>query len=265
MNYYEHHLGDYMRDTAHLSVLEDGTYRRLIDAYYVREEPLPKNNREIYRLIRAQSKSEREACDIVLKEFFIETPEGWRHKRCDEEIARYQTKRRKAKESANARWNNANASETDMRSHCEGNAPTHQTPDTSHHNELTHSKETNTSNAVTDIDRVCLEFEKYGITKINKAHPMLKLLIEAGASQEEFCHAAAVAAGKSKFDFVYVLGIVKKQREDAANAHLVKGSIKRDNWRKNDESILGKARELGIGTAGLDRFQLIAKIEARLP
>jgi len=27
MNYYEHHLGDYVRDTAHLSMLEDGACR----------------------------------------------------------------------------------------------------------------------------------------------------------------------------------------------------------------------------------------------
>lgn len=41
MNFYEHHLGDYMRDTAHLSMIEDAAYRRLLDAYYIREAPLP--------------------------------------------------------------------------------------------------------------------------------------------------------------------------------------------------------------------------------
>jgi len=50
MNYYQHHLGDYLRDTAHLSMLEDGAYRRLIDAYYIRERPLPGELREVYRL-----------------------------------------------------------------------------------------------------------------------------------------------------------------------------------------------------------------------
>lgn len=89
MNYYEHHLGDYVRDTAHLSLLEDGAYRRLIDAYYVREAPLPKPLKDVCRLVRANSKPERDAVATVLREFFQETEEGWRHKRCDAEIARF--------------------------------------------------------------------------------------------------------------------------------------------------------------------------------
>lgn len=89
MNYYEHHLGDYLRDTAHLSMLEDGAYRRLLDAYYIREAPLPLTMRDVFRLVRAQSKQDREAVETVLREFFTETPEGWAHSRCDREIAAY--------------------------------------------------------------------------------------------------------------------------------------------------------------------------------
>lgn len=150
MNYYEHHLGDYLRDTAHLSMLEDGAYRRLIDAYYIRETPLPLELRDVYRLVRAQSKQDREAVDTVLREFFVQTPEGWKHNRCDREIGRFQDKQRKARASAEARWSqrqshsegNANAyanaspdaMRTHMRTHSEGNAPRArpQTPDTRH-------------------------------------------------------------------------------------------------------------------------------------
>lgn len=89
MNYYEHHLGDYLRDTAHLSMLEDGAYRRLIDAYYIREAPLPAELRDVFRLVRAQSKQDREAVEVVLREFFTQTPDGWRHGRCEREIASY--------------------------------------------------------------------------------------------------------------------------------------------------------------------------------
>jgi uncharacterized protein YdaU (DUF1376 family) len=125
MNYYEHHLGDYMRDTAHLSILEDGVYRRLIDAYYIKEAPLPLNIRECCRLVRAQSKPERQAVEDILNEYFKETPEGWSHKRCNEVIARFQDKQSKAKKSAEARWGasktesdgNANAYADGMRTH----------------------------------------------------------------------------------------------------------------------------------------------------
>jgi hypothetical protein len=87
----------------------------------------------------------------VLGKFFDESPEGFVQKRIVVEIARYQDKQRKAKASADARWNkdkppsdgNANASTShdasDMRSHTEGNA--HQTPVTSNHSSSLRSEE----------------------------------------------------------------------------------------------------------------------------
>jgi uncharacterized protein YdaU (DUF1376 family) len=92
MNYYEHHLGDYMRDTAHLTILEDGVYRRLIDAYYIKEAPLPADKAKCYKLARASSKAERAAVDAVLEEFFELDVDGFHNKRCDEEIEKFQAK-----------------------------------------------------------------------------------------------------------------------------------------------------------------------------
>jgi uncharacterized protein YdaU (DUF1376 family) len=139
MNYYEHHLGDYMRDTAHLSLLEDGAYRRLIDAYYVRERPLPIDLKECCKLARAVTKPERDAVAYVLKEFFERTEEGYRQKRCDEVLQKYLDKKNKAAASANARWSqcerNANASKTHMRTACEVDAPSNQYPVTSNQEE----------------------------------------------------------------------------------------------------------------------------------
>lgn len=88
MNYYNHHIGDYAKDTAHLSMMEDGAYRRLIDICYASEKPLPLESRAVYRLARAQSKAERDAVDVVLREFFDRRDDGWHQKRCDEEIAK---------------------------------------------------------------------------------------------------------------------------------------------------------------------------------
>ncbi len=89
MNYYEHHLGDYMRDTAHLSMMEDAAYRRLLDAYYVREKALPTDLRECCKLARAVSKAERDAVAYVLREFFNLQDDGYHQKRADEEIAKF--------------------------------------------------------------------------------------------------------------------------------------------------------------------------------
>src|SRR6185436_15271333 len=71
-------------------MLEDGAYNRLCDLYYVREGPLPNDLAVCCRLVRAITKPERDAVRSVLAEFFAQTPEGWRHKRCDREIEQFQ-------------------------------------------------------------------------------------------------------------------------------------------------------------------------------
>ncbi len=40
MNYYRHHIGDYRSNTSHLSLLEHGIYRQLLDTYYLSEGPI---------------------------------------------------------------------------------------------------------------------------------------------------------------------------------------------------------------------------------
>lgn len=87
MNYYRHHIGDYLRDTAHLSMLEDAAYRRLLDLYYVREDALPADLQAVCRLIRARTDDECEAVGVVLDEFFTLHEDGWHQKRADAEIA----------------------------------------------------------------------------------------------------------------------------------------------------------------------------------
>jgi uncharacterized protein YdaU (DUF1376 family) len=89
MNYYEHHLGDYMRDAGHLSMTEDGAYRRLIEAYYSREAPLPLDIAECQKLARCVTAADKKAVAYVLGKFFQRREDGYHQKRCDEEIAAY--------------------------------------------------------------------------------------------------------------------------------------------------------------------------------
>lgn len=100
MNYYPFHLGDYATHTAHLDMLEDLAYRRLLDLYYLREAPIPADVQEAARLIRMKAQSEY--VEAVLREFFELSEDGWRHGRCDEELARMQDKQAKARASAEA-------------------------------------------------------------------------------------------------------------------------------------------------------------------
>lgn len=87
MNYYERHIGDYIKKTAHLSLLEHGIYTRLLDVYYDREEPIPEN--KVARLVGAVTEAETQALQVVLQEFFQLQDGAWANSRCDEEIAAY--------------------------------------------------------------------------------------------------------------------------------------------------------------------------------
>lgn len=111
MHYYQHSIGDYRRDTMHLTLLEHGIYRQLIDLYYLNECEL---NANALRLICARTAEEVQAAESVLNEFFIKTETGYTHKRCDAEIERFHTKSAKAKASADARWGGVNANALPM-------------------------------------------------------------------------------------------------------------------------------------------------------
>ena len=90
VNYYERHLGDYARDTAHLSMLEHGAYGLLLDRYYATEAGIPAD--QAHRLARAKSPAERAAVDAVLTEFFTLSGGLWINSRADREVEKAQTK-----------------------------------------------------------------------------------------------------------------------------------------------------------------------------
>jgi uncharacterized protein YdaU (DUF1376 family) len=90
LNYFELHLGDYEAATAHLSMLEDAAYCRMLRIYYRTERPLPADIKQVCRLVRAASKPERDAVQQVLDDFFTLQADGWHQARCDEELQRFQ-------------------------------------------------------------------------------------------------------------------------------------------------------------------------------
>lgn len=84
MNFYKRHIGDYIKDAAHLSLLEHGVYARLMDVYYTREAGIPDG--QAARLIGARSKDEQQAVQNVLGEFFHLVDGIWLQSRCEREI-----------------------------------------------------------------------------------------------------------------------------------------------------------------------------------
>lgn len=87
MNYYERHLGDYAKDTLHLSMLEHGAYTLLMDRYYSTERGIPAD--QVYRVALARSKDEKAAVDTVLTEFFTLNDGVFTKGRIEEEIEKY--------------------------------------------------------------------------------------------------------------------------------------------------------------------------------
>lgn len=91
MHYYPHHIGDFNSATRHLTRLERSLYRDMIEMYYETECQLPSDLKMLCRKIVADFNECSTTVQQLLNEFFIETPEGWYHKRCEEEIERYKS------------------------------------------------------------------------------------------------------------------------------------------------------------------------------
>jgi uncharacterized protein YdaU (DUF1376 family) len=89
MHFYQHNIGDFDKATRHLSRIERSIYRDLIEFYYDIEKPLPIDIHIVCRKIIAKSNEETTAVEQVLSEFFKETPIGWYHIRCEEELERF--------------------------------------------------------------------------------------------------------------------------------------------------------------------------------
>lgn len=70
MNFFKLFIGDYQRDTGALSLAEHGAYMMMLQHYYATEAPLPVGA-ALYRLLRAQTKGERDAIDAVTARFWL--------------------------------------------------------------------------------------------------------------------------------------------------------------------------------------------------
>jgi uncharacterized protein YdaU (DUF1376 family) len=99
MHHYAHHIGDYRAHTAHLTMLEDGAFRRLLDLYYMHEKALPASVAACQRLTAARTDEERAAVATILEEFFTLEADGWHQSRADREIETYHGKAAIAREN----------------------------------------------------------------------------------------------------------------------------------------------------------------------
>lgn len=233
MNYYSHHIGDYLSATAHLTLLEHGAYRRLIDVYYIHESPLPADKRQVYRLVGARTKEEKEAIDSVLEEFFEPSPDGWHQGRCEHEIAVCNKNRENGKKGGRPSKNknpndnpthnpNYNPEETQQKPKPN---PTEKPPITpSPHHPITESTHASTSSTTpSPAGLASARMRQAGLADANPSHPKLSALLAEGVTLDEFGQAASEAVKKKK-GFAYALAVAEGRRRDAETAPLPRGS-----------------------------------------
>jgi uncharacterized protein YdaU (DUF1376 family) len=89
VNYYEHHIGDYQRKTAHLTLAEHGAYMLMLQVFYATEKPLPENRQLLYRILRVNRAADRKAVDSVCDQFWQLTEGGITNQRAEEVLEKY--------------------------------------------------------------------------------------------------------------------------------------------------------------------------------
>jgi uncharacterized protein YdaU (DUF1376 family) len=144
VNFYKRYMGDYGRDTAHLSLSEHGAYTLMLDHYYSTEQPLPTDPAALFRICRAFDKSEQRAVIAVADAYFPKGPDGLRHNiRADRQIPAdlraIETARVNGKLGGRPKKETQREQEQEPRNNpvgfdsvteMEPNTKTHQTPDT---------------------------------------------------------------------------------------------------------------------------------------
>jgi uncharacterized protein YdaU (DUF1376 family) len=231
-------IGSYLADTLHLSRDEHGGYLLLIMAYWRSDNPLPDDDKKLAAIVRATPK-EWKTLKPVMAEFFDCSNGVWRHQRIDQELvaagANRAQKSAAGKASAVKRWGNGKVTGVinplqDPLQRQDNPTPTptpspSRTESGSTHTEI-YSEQAAQACVPTPAGAVCKRMIELGIspTTCNPGNPTLQALLDAGATLVEFEGAARSAVEKGK-PFNYVIGTVKRQREEAAKLVLHQGAM----------------------------------------
>jgi uncharacterized protein YdaU (DUF1376 family) len=219
VNFYKHHIGDYDADTAHLSIIEDGVYTRLLRLYYRSEQPIPADTKQACRLIRAASKQERDAVVSILNEFFTLESDGWHNKRCDEELTAYvkQSETNRAIAVARERKRKGNESLHESFSSREPS----QKPEA-----RSHKPEPEKATALTPVDKqeggaiaIATALRSEGVN-CNAMHPSVIALADQGVTTKTALEAVRIAKqdrGKDRPSIGYLMPIINDLQTQGGN------------------------------------------------
>ncbi len=244
------YIADYLADTARLTAEQHGAYLLLIMDYW-RNGPLPDDDAALANITRLSAPAWKKHRPTIARLFQVAEGE-WRHKRIDEELqeagANAKKNAERAKKAAAVRWGKEHASDavSTPASNAESNAPGNaramleQCPSPSPSpkpREVTQGRRNHTEihsepgSVRLTAGEVCKRLIDLGIERgsCNPGHATLAALLAAGAELAEFEGAARAAIFRGKKTFAYVLGTVKRQREEAMALALHHGAVPRNH------------------------------------
>jgi uncharacterized protein YdaU (DUF1376 family) len=92
-------IGDYLKETRHLTTEEHGAYLLLILEYWVKQGSLPDDDAKLARIV-GMPVAKWKKMRPVIEAFFRD---GWRHERMDAELVKAEGRRAKAHKAAFSR------------------------------------------------------------------------------------------------------------------------------------------------------------------
>ena len=104
MHYYQYNIANYRKRTGHLTLVEHGIYRSLMDTYYLDESPLEADDKKLMRLHKIRTLDEKESFHNVIEEFFYLEDGYYKHVDIEENLVKIYSKSDKARASAEIRW-----------------------------------------------------------------------------------------------------------------------------------------------------------------
>lgn len=174
MHYYKFNIADYRKDTSHLSTLEHGVYRQLIDWQYLDEKPIPLETQVVFRRLRLGSIDEQQALENVLSEFFEKSDDGYFQKRIRVEILDYQ-------ENAEKNRRNGKLGGRPSKTHSVSSGLPNETQSKGNHKPITnnHKPIKNTATVVATPDGVSQEvWDSFVVHRKSKKAQVTKMVID---------------------------------------------------------------------------------------
>lgn len=258
MHYFQFQIKEWMANTSHLTLEEEAIYLRLINWYYDSERPIPIENKLILRKLRLDDRIVN--VQDILEEFFCKTDNGWIHKRCDIEIAKYHSMAEAGKKGALKRWaGHTPPIPTPLGSHTHPNA----TPMPIINKELIiKNKELNKAPKVAKPEGISdITWSDYLTIRKAQKKPITETALK-GLERE---------ALKAKISLEDALKICCERNWIGFKADWIANlsnpieNKKQTNWWLTDESVMAKGRELGINArAGESMGQYKQRIQQEL-